>query len=89
MAAIDDYSAYQVAPGGACRHAAAVSPSDTVDLTDVSRALFVGGAGNLTVIMQDGTTAVFTAVIAGQVLPIQASRVKATGTTATSITAMW
>ncbi len=89
MAATDDYSTYGVAPGGAYRHAAAVTPSDTVALTDVSRALFVGGAGTLTAIMQDGSTCLFIGVTAGSILPIQASQVNATGTTCANIVAMW
>lgn len=88
-AAIDDYASMIFPAYAPCRHAAAVTTSDSTDLSDVTRFLFVGGAGALTVIMQDGTTAVFTGVIAGSVLPIACSRVKATGTTATNITAMW
>ena len=41
MTAIDDYAQLATALNSPYRHAAAVSPSDTVDLADVSRALFV------------------------------------------------
>lgn len=76
--------------GFAAPFAAVVTPSDTVDLAFVSRALYVGGAGNITVIMAgDGSTVLFSAVPAGLVLPIRVNRVKATGTTATLIVAMW
>jgi hypothetical protein len=71
-----------------CRSAAAVTPSDTTDLGFVSRQLFVGGAGNVTAIMADGTTVLFTGVLAGAFLPIRCSRVKATGTTATNMVAL-
>jgi hypothetical protein len=88
MAAIDDYSSYTTPPAGPCRNAAAVTPSDTVDLADVSRYLVVTVAGNVTVITQAGQTVAIPAA-AGMPLPVAASRVKATGTTATGIVAIW
>lgn len=62
---------------------AAVTPSDTVDLTTSSRALYIGGAGNI-VVTVGGADATY-AVTAGQTLNVVASRVKATNTTATGI----
>lgn len=72
-----------VSPG---ESAVAVTPSDTTAVH--SRALFVGGAGNLTVTMKDGNDAVFTGVLAGTLLPISVQKVKA-ATTATNITAVY
>ena len=89
MAATDDYASYEIPPGGPCRHAAAVTPSDSTPLADVSRYLYVGGAGNLSLIMQDGATVAINGVTAGSLLPVAASQVNATGTTATNITALW
>lgn len=66
-------------------NATAVTPSDSADLAFNSRALYVGGAGNLVVTMAGGGDVTFTAVPAGSILPIRVSRVKATSTTATSI----
>lgn len=59
----------------------------------MSRAVFVGVAGTLNVEMRggkssDGGTVSFDAY-AGMILPIQATRVNATGTTATGIVALW
>ena len=67
---------------------AVVSPSDSADLVYVSRGLYVGGAGNITVIDMDGNSVLFTAVPAGTILPIRAARVMSTGTTATAIVAL-
>ena len=90
MAATDDWSTYAVPPFGPCRNAVAVTPSDSTALADVTRYLYVGGAGTLTVILRDGSTSVaFGAVTAGSLIPIAVSQVKATGTSATSIVAMW
>lgn len=69
--------------------AAAVTPHDTNELSNVTTRVFVGGAGNLKVTMMDGTDVTFTGVTAGSVLPIRVRRVYSTGTTATNIAAMW
>lgn len=66
-----------------------VTPSDSTDLSiGFSRAIFVGGAGNLAVTMIDGTALTFTGVVAGSILPIAVTRIKSTGTTATNIVAL-
>ncbi len=90
MAATDDYTDLTGKAWNApATHAAAVTPNDSTDLSDVTRWVWVGGAGNLAVIMQDGSTPTLTGVPAGSLLPIRVSRVKATGTTATTIVARW
>ena len=70
------------------RTAEAVTPSDSVDLTYVSRALYIGVAGDIVVNMKDiGTSITFKAVPVG-ILPIRVSRVLSTGTTATNIVSL-
>jgi hypothetical protein len=71
--------------------AAAVTPDDGNDLPNgLTRAVYIGGAGDVTVNMAStGTAITFKAVPVGTVLPIRAARVKATGTTATLILALW
>lgn len=66
----------------------AVTPSDATVLT-TTRALFVGGAGNLSVVTSAGTTLTLTGVTAGSIIPIRVTKVRATGTTATNIAALW
>jgi hypothetical protein len=72
---------------GPASNAEVVTPSDSADLTHVSRALYVGVAGNMSVVMRGGQTVTF-AVQAG-IHPLAVSRVRATGTTATGIVAVW
>lgn len=69
------------------RYGAAVTPSNSVDLPAPTRGLFVGVAGNISVEMRNGTV-LFTNVPVG-ILPIQCTRVNYTGTTATSMVALW
>lgn len=59
-----------------------VTKSDTVNLGTNSVAIYVGGVGDVTVLMVDGSTATFSAVPTGTLLPIQVQRVNSTGTTA-------
>ena len=86
-AAIDAFAPAYPALDSPYTDAEAVTPSDTVDLAEVSRAIYVGVAGDLTVIMAGGDTVLFKAAPVG-ILPIRVSRVKATGTAATNITAL-
>lgn len=70
--------------------ASAVTTSDSVIYAQPTRALYIGGAGNITVDMADGGTAVlFVAVQGGTILPIQVTRIYQTGTSATSIVALY
>lgn len=63
----------------------AVTPADGSDLADVTRAIFVGGSGTLSVIMLSGQQVTFQGLVAGTMLPIRVRRIRATGTTATAI----
>ncbi len=69
------------------RRAEAVTPSDTVDLPNSTRALYVGGAGDVEVTTVGGDTVTLTGV--SGVLPLCVARVHAAGTSATDIVALW
>lgn len=69
--------------------AAAVTPNDSADLGFVTRAVWVGGAGTLNVVMADGQTVPIVGILAGTLLPIRVARVLNTSTTATNIVALW
>jgi hypothetical protein len=66
-----------------------ITPDDNNDLTKNARAIYVGtpgATGSLVVQMAgDGSQVTFVGIPAGTVLPIQVSRVLATGTTASTI----
>lgn len=69
--------------------AGAVTPSDSTNLTLTARALYIGGAGNVTVLTASNTVVTFSNLQTGTILPIRARRVNATGTTATNIVAIY
>ena len=67
-----------------------VTPSDSTDLSlGTCRAIYVGGDGNISIVDGAGTTVVFTGLTANSILPVQTARINATGTTATSIIALY
>ncbi len=65
-----------------------ITPHDTNTLEYYSRALYIGGTGNVTVVM-NGVSVLFTGLPAGTILPIRTDKVMATGTTATSLVALY
>lgn len=70
-------------------YAAAVTTSDSANFANVARGLYIGGAGNVSVLMPDDTTVVFNGAVAGSIIPVRAKRVNATGTSATNIVALY
>ena len=72
------------------RRAAAVTPHDTEPLTEVPKALYVGGAGDVAMRGVDGAAdQIWRSVPPGTILPFRPSHVRATGTTATHILALY
>lgn len=70
------------------RDAEVVVPSDTINLAQTSRRLYIGVSGALSVEMEGrGSAIVFVAVPVG-ILKIAVTRVNATGTAATDIVAL-
>lgn len=67
---------------------AAITKSDTVAI-EVTRAIYVGGTGDLKVTYQDGSVDVLQSIPAGAILPIRVSLVWSTGTTATKLSALY
>lgn len=66
-----------------------VSKSDSTNLAQTSRAIYVGGAGNVAAVMLGGTVLTFVGVPAGTLLPIRATRINSTDTTATNMVALY
>lgn len=68
----------------------AISTSDTVDLPQgICVAIYIGAAGNVKLITGLGSTVTFVGLNAGTILPVTASRVFATLTTASSLVALY
>jgi len=88
MPAIDAYANAPDSLQAPARDATPVTPSDGADLVNVTKALVIGGAGNISVITAAGNTVLISGLTAGAILNLRVSRVRATGTTATNIVAL-
>ena len=78
----DRFQYYASSLEGPATHAFAITPHDTAPLPEPTRALYVGGAGSVTVVLLSGEEVSFANVAASSLLPIRVSDVLATGTTA-------
>lgn len=72
-------------------HWAAITPNDDTDLPGgVTRAIYVGGAGNIVADSASGDTSItFTGLLAGVIYPLHIKRVRSSLTTATSLLAIY
>lgn len=88
-AAVDTFAGFSSGLDSPIRHVAAVTPDDANDLGFVTRGIIVGVAGDVAVVTAEGESVTLPALVAGITHPYRVSRIKATGTTATSIKAAW
>ena len=70
------------------KSAEVITPSDTVGFSRTCLGIYVGVTGNVTALLTDESVVTFVGVPAGAILPVQANRVNATDTTATSLVAL-
>lgn len=63
----------------------AITTSDSTDLAAETRAIYVGGAGDLVAVLASGDEVSFVGLAGGTLLPVRARRIKATGTSATHL----
>jgi hypothetical protein len=82
-------SPFAASPNAPARDAQVVTPSDSTNIP-VCRSLWIGGTGgDIKVRTVAGTDIVFSGVPIGSVLPVQVIRVWSTGTSCTSINALY
>jgi hypothetical protein len=70
--------------------AVAITPSNSDDLPNgVARALYIGGGGIVVLDTYTQTSLTFAGLQSGTILPVNVKRVRSTGTTATSLIALY
>lgn len=87
MPAVDAFSTTSETLISPADNMAPVTPSDSVDLDYVTRALIIANGGVIKVSPMNG--AAVTLTVPAGVLPIRVTRVWAAGLTASGITAIW
>jgi hypothetical protein len=79
----DDFSNFSDGPQLPSRHPFAIVPHDSNPLTRVTKAIYVGSGGTVVLRAVDGQADVtFRNLGDGQILPVRAAFVRASGTTA-------
>ena len=66
-----------------------IAPSDVQYLPFVPRAIYVGGSGDVAIMMPGGDIVLLTGAVQGSVLPVRAIKVFFTGTTATNLVGLY
>lgn len=84
----DRFEAHAAGLEAPASHGFAVTPHDSNPLAETTRALYVGSAGNVALVLASGASVTFANVAGGSWLPVRAVQVRATGTTASAIVAM-
>lgn len=77
---VDRYEGFATSILGPAAHGFAIVPSDTADLAEVTRAIYVGGGGNVVAQLLTGAEVTFAAVPSGSILPIRALRIRPAST---------
>jgi|OM-RGC.v1.032256369 hypothetical protein len=89
MPAIDTFHQYDTSLISPLTHGFAITPSDSEELSEVTRELYVGGAGNIVLVLKSGDEITLNAVPAGLRLPYRVRQVRATDTTATHLVGLY
>ena len=82
------YASNAVTPLAPPTKAAAVTPSDSTDLTTTAKSLYIGTTGDVKVTLAGGSVVTFSAHPVGYLLA-EVARVWSTGTTASNILALF
>ena len=89
MAATDNFADQPITIIYSARNLEAVTPDDSTELANVSRALWVGGGGAITVLTATDQVILISGIAAGTLLPIQIKRVNSTNTDATLMVSLY
>lgn len=85
MPTFDNFHDYSAGLTGPICGGFAIVPDDATDVAQVTRAIMVSVAGNVSVVLKSGDAVTLPNLMAGVVYPFRVARVLDTGTTATGI----
>lgn len=88
MPILDNFKGYSPSLQSPVTHGIAVTPDDATDLTQLTRALYIGTGGDVQVTLANGSAVTFVNMVQGW-HPMRIVRVWATGTTADHMVGCW
>lgn len=74
---------------GPAGNAFSITPSDSVNCDFATRAVYVGGTGDLTVVTINDEVVTFIGIPGGTLLPLRIKRVNSTSTTASALVGLY
>jgi len=78
----DRFSTHATSLVAPATHGFPITPDDAADLPEITRALYIGGAGTAVLVLASGAEITLSGLAAGTMLALRVRQVKATGTTA-------
>jgi len=85
----DKYQSYGESPSTPASASDVIAPHDINALMNISKAIYIGSGGTIILrLVNDSSDRIFTNLPAGGILPVRASHVRATGTTAGDLVAL-
>jgi hypothetical protein len=81
----DEFASYQGGLTAPARAGAPITPSDTAELPETTRALYIGGTGSVRLRLASGDVVDFPALMGGVVYPFRVTQVMLSGTSATGL----
>ena len=70
-------------------YAFSITPSDSTNLPNATRGIYIGGDGNLNLRTIGGSVVVFQNLVAGTVLPVRATAIYSSNTSATGLIGLY
>ncbi len=86
---MDQFKDYPTTLTSPASNAVPITPNDMTPLANVTRAIYVGQTGDVSVEMQNGQIVTFQNVQGGSILALRTMKIRQTGTTALGIIALW
>ena len=85
----DSYASYSSALDSPGVKHYAITPSDSTSEAVNFRGVYVGVAGNVAIVTDDGTAVTYVGAAAGSIIPVRGKRVNSTNTTATNLVGIY
>ncbi len=86
---IDPFKSHRSGLSSPADSGAEITPSDQATLPVVTRALYSGTGGDITVRLASGDTLKLSETMPGSIYPLRVDKVLSSGTTATGIVGLW